>query len=43
MYNFILNQWIMRRIDENKVLSYAPRWISADQANAIINTLQVAE
>jgi hypothetical protein len=43
VYNFILNQWIMRKIDEAKVQSYVPKWITAQQATTIIATPQVAE
>lgn len=41
MYQFILNQWVLRKIDENKVRSYAPRWITFEQAETIISTQQV--
>lgn len=43
MYNFILNQWIMRKINVVKVQSYVPKWITVEQANTIIVTPQVAE
>jgi len=42
VYNFILNQWIMRKIDAVKVNSYVPKWITAEQATTIIDTPQVA-
>jgi len=38
MYNFILTQWILGKIDEAKVLQFAPRWITAEQAQEIIAT-----
>lgn len=41
MYNFIKNQWIMRKIDEAKVRSYVPKYITEEQANEIIATPQV--
>ncbi len=41
MYNFILNQWRMKVIDEEKVRSYVPRWITQEQVNVIIQTPQV--
>lgn len=41
MYSFILNQWIMRKIDEAKVQSYVPKWITAEQATSILATPQV--
>jgi len=40
MYNFILTQWIMRKIDEQKVLSYVPKWITQEQADTILATQQ---
>lgn len=40
MYNFILNQWKMRRIDESRVLSYVPKWITQEQADEILATPQ---
>lgn len=43
MYTFILNQWIMRKIDAAKVVSYSPKWITDEQADDIIATPQVAE
>jgi len=41
MYNFILNQWILRKIDEVKVRSYVPKWIYEEQADTIIATPQI--
>jgi hypothetical protein len=41
MYDFILNQWKLRKIDETKVRGYAPKWITSEQATAIIATPQV--
>jgi hypothetical protein len=41
MYNFILNQWIMRKIDVEKVQSYVPKWIKQEQADTIIATPQI--
>ncbi|AKL95028.1 hypothetical protein CACET_c15790 [Clostridium aceticum] len=41
MYGFILNMWIMRRIDQVKVLSYVPTFISQEEANMIIATPQI--
>lgn len=40
MYAFILNMWIMRRIDEAKVQSYVPRFITQDEADMILATPQ---
>lgn len=41
MYNFILNMWVMRRIDQAKVLSYVPTFISQEEANMILATPQI--
>ena len=41
MYQFILNQWILGKIDADKVRSYAPKWITQEQADTIIETPQV--
>jgi hypothetical protein len=41
MYNFILNQWIMRKVDEAKVRSYVPKCIKEEQADIIIATPQI--
>lgn len=41
MYPFILNMWIMRRIDETKVRSYAPLFISEDEVKMILATPQI--
>lgn len=43
MFNFILGQWVMRKIDEAKVNSYVPKWITMEQSVDIIATPQVAE
>ena len=43
MYNFILNQWIMRKITREKVASYVPKWITAEQASQILATPQIPE
>lgn len=41
MYGFILNMWVMRRIDQAKVLSYVPTFISQEEANIILATPQI--
>ena len=44
MYNFILNMWIMRRIDQAKVQSYVAedkKYITQDEADMILATPQV--
>jgi hypothetical protein len=42
MYNFILNQWIMKKITAEKVQSYVPRWITQEQCDAILATPQMS-
>lgn len=43
MYNFILNMWIMRKIDEAKVESYmAKSYITQAEANIILTTRQIS-
>lgn len=42
MYGFILNMWIMKRIDEAKVLSYVPKYITQEEADMILATPQQA-
>jgi hypothetical protein len=39
-YGFVLNLWIMRKIDEVKVQSYAPKFITQEEANMILATHQ---
>lgn len=41
MYQFILNQWILGKIDAEKVQSYVPKWITQEQAETIISTPQL--
>lgn len=36
MYQFILNQWILGKIDADKVQSYVPKWITQEQAETIL-------
>lgn len=43
MYNFILQQWVMRKIDATKVNSYVPKWITVEQADTIVATPQVTQ
>ena len=42
MDQFILDQWIMDKIDTKKVRSYVPRWITQEQADTILATPQVS-
>lgn len=39
MYEFVQLQYRLRRIDAEKVQSYAPRWITQEQAEAIIGKM----
>ena len=44
MYNFILNMWIMKRIDQLKVQSYVTvdkKYITQDEADMILATPQI--
>ena len=41
MYQFILNQWILGKIDAEKVQSYVPKWITQEQAETILLTPQL--
>lgn len=42
MYNFILNMWVMKRIDQAKVQSYVTKeYISQEEANMILDTPQI--
>lgn len=36
MYEFIKTQYLLGRIGADKVRSYAPKWITAEQAEEII-------
>lgn len=41
MYGFILNMWIMKRIDEDTVRGYVPRFITEQECNIILATPQI--
>lgn len=41
MYQFILNMWVMKKVDETKVNSYVGRYITQDEANMILATPQI--
>ena len=41
MYNFILSMWVAGTIDEDKVRSYCPLFISVGQRDLILATPQV--
>lgn len=40
MYGFILNMWVMKKIDEKKVRFYVPFYITGAEADAILVTPQ---
>lgn len=40
MCQFILNMWIMARIDAAKVQSYVPKFITQDECNMTLATPQ---
>lgn len=40
-YNFILNMWMAKTINEAKVRSYAPLFITLEQAQMILAAPQV--
>lgn len=42
MYGFILNMWIMNRLTEQKVRSYCPMYITAEERDMILATPQNA-
>jgi len=42
MYTFILNMWVMKKIDAVKVQSYVPKYIPQAEADAILATPQVS-
>jgi hypothetical protein len=41
MYNFILNMWVMKKIDAVKVQSYVPKYITQNEADSILATPQI--
>lgn len=41
MYNFILNMWVMKKIDVAKVQSYVPKYITQNEADSILATPQI--
>lgn len=43
LYKFILNMWVMRKIDEEKVRSCVPRWITSEEAEIIILQPRISE
>jgi len=43
IYQFVLNMWVMRKIDEAKVQSYVGRYITQQEADMILATPQIPE
>lgn len=37
LYEFILNMWILNRINESKVRSYVPFYITENESNMILS------
>ncbi len=40
MYSFVLNMWLMKRINSIKVRSYVPIYINKKEADMILDTPQ---
>ncbi len=40
IYGFLLNMWMMKKIDEAKVQTYVPKMITQTEADMIIATPQ---
>jgi hypothetical protein len=40
MYAYILEQWVAERVTSDWVLSLVPRWITSEQATAVLATPQ---
>ena len=38
MYGFVLNMYVMRKIDADKVQSYVDKYITQEQADTIVAT-----
>lgn len=38
MYQFLLNMWMLNKIDERKLQTYVPKYITQEQANNIMAT-----
>lgn len=43
MYGFILNMYVMKKINAEKVQSYAPKFITQEEADMIIATPLITE
>ena len=40
MYGFLLNMWIMQKIDEAKLETYVPKFLTRHEADMILATPQ---
>lgn len=40
MYTFLLNMWTMKKVDEQRLISYTPKFITEDEQKSIIATTQ---
>ncbi|MEK5318174.1 hypothetical protein NSS94_02670 [Paenibacillus sp. FSL L8-0644] len=40
MYGFLLSMWIMKKVDEQRLVSYTPKFISEEEREAILATTQ---
>lgn len=41
-YSFVLKMWTMHRITEEEVNAYVPKFLTADEAKAILSTAQAS-
>ncbi|WP_273041278.1 hypothetical protein [Paenibacillus sp. 23TSA30-6] len=42
MYGFLLNMWVMKKVDEQRLISYTPKFLSEEERKAILATAQNA-
>ena len=40
MYAFILGMWVRRKVSETQIRNYVPKFITAEEAESILNTTQ---
>ncbi|MGG4217603.1 hypothetical protein ABEW32_05135 [Paenibacillus jamilae] len=40
MYAFLLNMWMMRKVDEARLSSYTPKFITEDERKSIVASPQ---
>lgn len=36
MYSFLLNMWTMKKVDEQRLILYTPKFISEEEQKAIL-------